>query len=96
MWRKFLSAYNSRCRTIMRVTALNFQHTIRKDWSELERDDELKYYFEKIKEPAFLRQIDKLCSRYRFTLFYQKIKNFIKNNPWYSLHVKNKGLTPQR
>ena len=93
MWRKFLSAYNNRCQTTMRVTALNFQYTTRKDWSEQERDLELKHYFEKIQDPAFLRQIDKLCSRYRLIFFYRKIKNLITKNPLYLLYAENKGLT---
>jgi len=96
MWRKFLSAYNNRCQTTMRVTALNFQHTIRQDWSEQERDDELKHYFKRIQDPAFLRQIDKLCSRNRLTLFYQKNKNLIKKNPLYSLYAEKKGLTTRQ
>ncbi len=79
MWRKFLSAYGNRCKTTMKITALNFQHTIRKSWSEQERSDELKHYFEKIQDPAFLRQIGKLFLRYRLMFFYQKIKNLIKN-----------------
>ena len=40
MWRKFLAAYKKSCKTTMRVTALNFQQTIRTDWSEQERDSE--------------------------------------------------------
>ncbi len=94
MWRKFLSAYGNRCKTTMKVTALNFQQTIRKDWSEQERDDELKHYFEKIHDSAFLREVDRLCSRYRLTFFYQKIKNLMKNNPFYSLYAGKKELTP--
>lgn len=96
MWRKFLSAYDNRCKTTMRITALNFRQLDRKDWSEQERDDELKHYFEKIQDPAFVRQIDKLYSKYHLTFFYQKIKNLIKNNPLYSLYAKNKGLTPRQ
>jgi glycosyltransferase involved in cell wall biosynthesis len=90
MWRKFLSAYGNRCKTTMKVTALNFQHTIRKDWSEQERDGELKQYFEKIQDPAFLREIDKLRSRYRLSFFYQKIKNLIKNSLLYLYYKKKR------
>ena len=96
MWRKFLTAYRNRCKTTIRVTALNFQQTIRKGWSEQERDSELKQYFEKIQDPAFLREIDKLCSRYRLTFFYQKIKNLIKKNLLYSLYTEKKGLAPRQ
>ncbi|MBN2030548.1 glycosyltransferase family 2 protein [bacterium] len=63
MWRKFLSAYGDQCSTIPRVTGLNFEKKLRKKWTEQERDQELKYYFEKIADPAFLRQIDQVAPR---------------------------------
>jgi hypothetical protein len=88
MWCKFLSAFGESCQTTSKVTALNFQKTRRKDWSEQEHDDELRDYFEKIQDPAFLRKIDKLSffSRLkkkskkllaRFPLLYRGMK-FIK------------------
>jgi glycosyltransferase involved in cell wall biosynthesis len=60
MWCKFLTAFGKHCQTTSKVTALNLQKVHRKDWSEQERDDELRNYFERIQNPAFLRKIDKL------------------------------------
>jgi glycosyltransferase involved in cell wall biosynthesis len=80
MWRKFLSAYGNRCKTTMRITALNFRQFDRKDWTEQERAGELELYFKKIQDPAFLREIDQFCSRYRLSIFYHSIKNLIKNS----------------
>jgi glycosyltransferase involved in cell wall biosynthesis len=88
MWCKFLSAFEKHCGTTMKVTALNFQKVLRKDWSEQQRDDELKAYFERIQDPAFLRKINKLSLRFRppsllqkiKSRLYNKIKSFIKNN----------------
>jgi glycosyltransferase involved in cell wall biosynthesis len=57
MWRKFLTAFGDRSQTVMRITALNFRKIDRKDWSEKERETELKEYFKKISSPSFLRQI---------------------------------------
>jgi GalNAc5-diNAcBac-PP-undecaprenol beta-1,3-glucosyltransferase len=88
MWCKFLSAFGKHCRTTMKVTALNFPKVIREDWSEQERSDELKDYFERIQDPAFLRNIHEqsfiFCplSLQPFQKikihFYKKIRNFIK------------------
>ena len=88
MWCKFLTAFEKHCRTTMKVTALNFQKVLRNNWSEQKRDDELRDYFERIQDPAFLRKIDKLSLRFRPPSLLQKIKfrlynkmrNFIKNN----------------
>ena len=85
MWSKFLAAYGKHCKTIMKVTALNFQKSIRKDWSEQERNDELKEFFKKMQDRVFLRQIDKLCLKYRLLSYqkkivlYHKIKTYIRN-----------------
>lgn len=78
MWCKFLSAFGESCQTTSKVTALNFPKARRKDWSEQERDDELRDYFEKIQDPAFLRKIDKLSFTFPpvFPGPYQKIKFF--------------------
>jgi len=78
MWCKFLSAYGNSCKTTSKVTALNFQKTLRKDWSEQARDDELRLYFEKIQDPAFLRKIEKLSLTFPpvFPGPFQKIKFF--------------------
>jgi len=75
MWCKFLTAFGKRCKTTMKVTALNFPQIRRKDWSERQRDEELRLYFEKLHDPVFLRQINKLSLRF----FPRYIKLFIKN-----------------
>jgi len=68
MWRKYIAAVGNSRKTTMRITALNFPRTPRKDWSDRERDDELKSYFEKIQDPAFLRDIDRIASCLRPSL----------------------------
>jgi len=72
MWRKFLFACRSDCDTVMKITALHFRKLERSEWSEQERADELKQYFEKIQDPEFLKQIEKLSLRFRPSL-YRKI-----------------------
>jgi len=64
MWCKFLGAFGELCKTTMKVTALNFPQIRRKDWSERQRDEELRLYFERIHDPVFLRQIYKLSLRF--------------------------------
>jgi glycosyltransferase involved in cell wall biosynthesis len=87
MWCKFLSAFGESCQTTSRVTALNFQKSRRKDWSEQEREDELREYFERIQDRAFLRKIDRLsstfapvfptpCQKVKF-YFYKRIRKLI-------------------
>ena len=78
MWCKFLAAFGKRCKTTVKVTALNFPHIYRKDRSEQQRDEELRLYFKKIHDPVFLRQIYKLSLKFCPSL-YQKI-TFIINN----------------
>ena len=63
MWRKFLTAFGERCKTTMNVTALSFQQIPRKNWSEQQRDEELKLYFERIQDPTFLKTIYKQSLR---------------------------------
>lgn len=75
MWCKFLSAFGERCKTTKKITALKFAQQSRKDWSERQRDEELRLYFEKLHDPVFLRQINKLPLRF----FPRYIKLFIKN-----------------
>lgn len=60
MWKKFFSSCRELCTTITKITALNFPHPLRKDWSEQQREDELKLYYEKIQDPAFLKKLDEL------------------------------------
>jgi GalNAc5-diNAcBac-PP-undecaprenol beta-1,3-glucosyltransferase len=85
MWCKFLDAFGEHCKTTKKITSLNFAMYIRKDWSEQNRSDELKDYFEKLQDPAFLRKIDEHSLKFRpFSLlkiklyFYNKGRNFIK------------------
>jgi glycosyltransferase involved in cell wall biosynthesis len=65
MWCKFLSKFGDRCRTIGKITALCFPQIPRKEWSEQQRDKELREYFERIQTPGFLkglhRQALKFC-----------------------------------
>ena len=77
MWCKFLTAFGERCKTTMKVTALNFEQIPRNDWSEQERDDELSLYFEKIQDPAFLRKIEELHFIFRPTLI-RKLDDLFK------------------
>ena len=60
MWQKFLCAYQDRCDTVMRITALHFGKGHRLGWSEQERAGELKRYLERIQDSVFLTQIDKI------------------------------------
>jgi len=78
MWRKFLSAFRKRCKTTMKITALNFQQITRKDWTEEERDDELKLYFEKIQGPAFLKKVDKLFFKWCPPQYQERERNLFK------------------
>lgn len=57
MWRKFLSSFGEDCRTTVMVTALGFPKTHRKGWSEHQRNEELREYFERIQTPGFLREL---------------------------------------
>jgi GalNAc5-diNAcBac-PP-undecaprenol beta-1,3-glucosyltransferase len=59
MWNKFLAVFGERSQTVMRITALHFRKIDRLNlgWSEHQRTEELKYYFEKLTSPSFLRQI---------------------------------------
>jgi glycosyltransferase involved in cell wall biosynthesis len=59
MWNKFLAAFGERSHTLMQITALHFRKMDRLSlsWSEQQRDEELKGYFEKLTFPQFLRQL---------------------------------------
>ena len=78
MCRKFLSAYPSQCDTVMRITALNFRKYYRRTWSEQQRDDELKRYFERIQDSAFLAQIGKFYDTFRLSRI-QQIREFLQD-----------------
>lgn len=58
MWRKFLTAFPGQCRTVRKLTALNFPKPERLEWTEAQRDAELEQYFEKIQEPRFVRELE--------------------------------------
>ena len=73
MWQKFLSSLGQQCRTTRKVTALNFRRIDRQDWSEEQREIELKYYFEKIQDTQFLRKIHTLANQ-SCPFFYQRTK----------------------
>jgi len=59
MWCKFLAAFPHECRTVKKITALNFPAPPRKAWTEQERDDELKYCFERTQDPVFAAVISR-------------------------------------
>ena len=77
MWQKFLSAYQDRCDTLKKITALHFGKPHRRDWSEQERADELKRYFERIQDSVFLAQIDKIYDTFRLSRV-EQIKELYK------------------
>lgn len=62
MWCKFLAAFEKRWKATNTLTALNFPQSPRRHWSEQQRDDELRHYFERIQDPVFLRQLDNSAS----------------------------------
>ena len=57
MWCKFLSNFDDHCRTTTRVTALCFPQIPRKEWSEQQRDEELRANYERIRTPGFLGEL---------------------------------------
>jgi GalNAc5-diNAcBac-PP-undecaprenol beta-1,3-glucosyltransferase len=57
MWRKFLAVFGEHSQTIMKITALNFRKIDRADWTEHQRDEELREYFLNISSPEFLREL---------------------------------------
>ena len=77
MWQKFLSAYQSQCDTVMKITALKFRKYDRRDWSKQERADELKCYFERIQDSTFLTQLDKIYDTFRLSRI-KRIKEVFK------------------
>ena len=62
MWQKFLRAFEDRCSTVFRITALHFPFPSRRTWTEDERDQELEEYFEKLQDRAF---VDEICGSTR-------------------------------
>jgi Glycosyltransferases involved in cell wall biogenesis len=58
MWRKFVALQGEKFKTITKIIALNLQKPSRIDWTENERDQELKFYFEKLKDKDFLRYLE--------------------------------------
>ena len=78
MWRKFSSAYQGRCDTVKKITALHFGKGYRIDWSEQERAGELKRYFERIQDSTFLTQIDNMYNTFRLP-WIKQIKELFKD-----------------
>jgi glycosyltransferase involved in cell wall biosynthesis len=79
MWLKFLSQFKDRCRTVPKVTALNFRRLDRVDWSEQETDDELRTFYEKIQDPSFLKKIDALSRTLKpASRFREEVRYFFK------------------
>jgi len=70
MWRKFLAAFPDECQTIMKITAFKFPIGPRKNWSQQQRSDELRYYFIKIQNPDFAYTISKYYLRKRYKVKY--------------------------
>jgi glycosyltransferase involved in cell wall biosynthesis len=69
MWCKLIAVAGNRRKTTMKITALSFPQIHRNDWSEQERDAELKQYFDKLQDPVFLRNIELISSRFHPSLF---------------------------
>jgi len=65
MWQKFLSAYGPRCRSVTKITALHFLKAARSGWSEQQRDDELRLYFEKMRDQEFFWKVQDIALRFR-------------------------------
>ncbi|HJX31478.1 MAG TPA: glycosyltransferase family A protein [Thermodesulfobacteriota bacterium] len=85
MWCKFLAAFPDECKTIMKITALSFPYKPRKEWPEQQRDDELKYYFERIQDPDFVKTISKYLLRFKIKRFIPKrLKRYGR---WLPLHL---------
>ncbi len=59
MWGKFLAAHRDRCMTAPEITALNFKKPDRLAWTEQERDRELEEFFHRLRDPAFLRRVER-------------------------------------
>lgn len=88
MWRKFLSSCKENCKTTMKITALNFPHPNRKNWSEQERDEELKLYFAKIQDRSFIKKLEELpLKNYK-----NVIKNMSKEIELLQNHIQNQEL----
>ncbi len=95
MWRKFLTAFGKNCKTIMKVTALNFPQITRKNWTEQERDYELKRYFDKIQDIAFLRTIEKLQLKFRPTLLDKLNDSYKKHFKTMKKYLRMWKIIPQ-
>jgi hypothetical protein len=57
MWRKFLEAMPSECATSMKVSVLTFPAAARRRWSTSRRSEELAYYSQQLRDPAFIRKV---------------------------------------
>jgi glycosyltransferase involved in cell wall biosynthesis len=61
MWRKLLEGFPSGCGTCKKVTALNFPAYCRSGWSAQKREEELAFYFKKIREPDFIEKVNEMA-----------------------------------
>ncbi|MHB1314842.1 MAG: glycosyltransferase family A protein [Christensenellales bacterium] len=84
MWRKILSDDAISCQTVMKITALNFPYDTRKGWPEQKRSGELQQYIEKMQDPHFKKEIEKILSRHmkmkrwRLNYAYISLKDLIR------------------
>jgi hypothetical protein len=60
MWRKYLAAFGPKCRTTAQYTALNFRKGDRADWPPERREEELRFYLEELRRPAYLEALASL------------------------------------
>ena len=61
MWCKFLAAFPRECRTVRKITAsATSRIRPRAEWPEQQRNDELKHYFERIRDPEFVKMISQV------------------------------------
>ena len=63
MWRKFLRKYGNSCVTCKIITALSFPASLRREWSEQDRSDELEFFHTKIQDPDFIQRIRNLAKK---------------------------------
>ncbi len=60
MWRKYLATFGSKCRTTAQYTALNFRKSDRATWPPVLREQELRFYLEELRRPAYLEALARL------------------------------------
>lgn len=95
MWKKFIIITQNKCDSVKKITALNFPQIPRADWSESERNKELKYYFEQIQDEAFLGKLKLMY--YSFPIYqtkhlYKKLKEYLRKHK--IIPSKNQKILP--